>query len=215
MVLVALSTLVAPVVAADRVQIADDTGVRIELDKPAARIIALYGAYNEILGALGIESKIVARTKADRLPPSIRTKPSIGTHMRPNVEMVLALKPDLVIQGGGRREAMAPVSQLRNEGVPVAVFSPTSFKQFFSVVHRIGILTGTRDRAAKLILNMKARLDAVTAAVSGVTRKPRVFFEVRYPNLLAAGRNSLVDDVIRHAGGVNCVAFGCHVSYAS
>lgn len=194
-----------PAASADPVQITDDTGASIRVDKPAARIIALYGAYNEILGALGIESRIVARTKADQLPPSIRTKPSIGTHMRPNVEMVLALRPDLVIQGGGRREAMAPVSQLRDQGVPVAVFSPTSFEQLFTVVQRIGLLTGTEDRAAALIREMKARLDAVTAAVSGANRKPRVFFEVRYPNLLGAGRNSLVDDVIKHAGGVNCV----------
>lgn len=205
MVVTALWTLVAPAALAEAVQITDDTGASIRVDKPAARIIALYGAYNEILGALGIESRIVARTKADQLPPSIRTKPSIGTHMRPNVEMVLALRPDLVIQGGGRREAMAPVSQLRDQGVPVAVFSPTSFEQLFTVVHRIGILTGTQDTAAALIREMKARLDAVTAAVSGANRKPRVFFEVRYPNLLGAGRNSLVDDVIKHAGGVNCV----------
>ena len=31
----------------------------------------------------------------------------------------------------------------------------------------------------------------------------RVFYEVRYPNLLAAGRASIVDEIIRHAGGRN------------
>jgi iron complex transport system substrate-binding protein len=35
-----------------------------------------------------------------------------------------------------------------------------------------------------------------------------VFFEVRYPNLLAAGQGSVVSDVIRLAGGRNCVADG-------
>ena len=32
-----------------------------------------------------------------------------------------------------------------------------------------------------------------------------MFFEVRYPNLLAAGRGSIVNDIIRRAGGVNCI----------
>ena len=37
-------------------------------------------------------------------------------------------------------------------------------------------------------------------------RKPvRVFFEVRYHNLLAAGRGSMVNDIITRAGGVDVV----------
>ena len=36
-------------------------------------------------------------------------------------------------------------------------------------------------------------------------RRPKVFFEVRYPNLLGAGAKSIVNDVIKYAGGTNCV----------
>jgi iron complex transport system substrate-binding protein len=35
-----------------------------------------------------------------------------------------------------------------------------------------------------------------------------VFFEVRYPNLLGAGRGSIVNDIIRRAGGLNCLGDG-------
>lgn len=192
-------------VDAKTVEITDDTGRTIRLNGPAMRIIALYGAYNEILDALGLESRLVGRTKIDRLPPSILSRPSIGTHMRPNVELVLALKPDLIIQGGGRRQAMLPVSQLRSEGLNVAVFNPTTFAELFSVTEKLGKLTGDTNSAGNLVNRMKHRLAAVRIRVGQSKVRPKVFFEVRFPNLLAAGTQSIVNEVIERAGGVNCV----------
>ena len=54
----------APVQAAP-IEVVDDTGVTLTLDKPAERIIALYGAYNELLLALDARDLLVARTVAD------------------------------------------------------------------------------------------------------------------------------------------------------
>lgn len=187
------------------IEVVDDSGRKIVLERPAKRIIALYGAYNEILAAMGLESRLVGRTRADRLPPSILSRPSIGTHMRPNVELVLALKPDLIVQGAGRRQAMMPVNQLRSQNLNVAVFNPVTFSDLFSVVLRLGVLTGEPDRATALVASLRTRLKAVKEGLEGVTRRPKVFFEVRYPNLLAAGKRSIVNDVIEHAGGSNCV----------
>ncbi len=201
-----MTTLVLPTVAwPTAIEVTDDVGQSIRLDRPADRIIALYGAFNEILAAIGLESRLVARTKADALPPSILAKPSIGTHMRPNVEAVLGLKPDLIIQGEGRRQAMAPVQQLQRHGLDVAVFNPTTFEELFSVIDRLGILTGEQRRAKELVNSLKGRLDAVETRLKKVAHRPRVFFEVRYPNLLGAGRKSVVNDIIEHAGGSNCI----------
>ena len=187
------------------IQIVDDLGKPVSISSPAMRIISLYGAYNEILAGMGLEDRIVGRTKADKVPPSIISKPSIGTHMRPNIEIILGLKPDLTIQSAGRKEALATVQQLEQEGVPVAVFDPSSFTGLFSVIERLGILTGASDAAEQLIGRLQTRLERVEFRLQGIAHHPSVFFEVRYPNLLAAGRNSIVDDIIRHAGGVNCV----------
>jgi iron complex transport system substrate-binding protein len=193
-------------VSAKPIEIIDDQGYTITLEKSAQRIICLYGAYNEILAAMGLESRLIARTKADVTPDSIRSLPSIGTHMRPNVEAVLGLKPDLIIQGAGRSQAMMPVNQLRRQGLNVAVFSPTTFSQLFDVINRLGVLTGEQKRAQNLISSMNHRLDVVKNALEHVQHIPKVFFEVRYPNLLGAGRKSIVNDVIEHAGGSNCIS---------
>jgi iron complex transport system substrate-binding protein len=186
-------------------QICDDAGQTVVLPKPAERIIALYGAYNEILAEMGLIDRLVGRTKADTLPPAILARPSIGTHMRPNVEMILGLKPDLIIQDAGAQEAMPGLDQLRQQGVPVAVFHPASFEGLFAVIQRLGVLTGEPNRAESLIKNLQAQLSTVAAKLQTVDNRPKVFFEIRYPNLLGAGTGSMVNDIILRAGGVNCL----------
>jgi len=196
--------LPAPAPAVD-ISVTDDFGSRVSLSMPAERIIALYGAFNEILAAMGLEERIVGRTKADSLPPSIVSKPSIGTHMRPNIEVILALKPDLIIQSAGRKEGAAMVDQLRRAGLSVAVFSPNSFDGLFSVIRRLGALTGEMPLAENLVGSVERRLAEVEKRIHGVESRPSVFFEVRHTNLLAAGSESIVNEIIERAGGRNCI----------
>jgi len=175
------------------------------LERPASRVIALYGAFNEILDGLGRAEAIVARTDADRLPARIAKLPVIGTHMRPNVEAVLAQRPDLVLQMAGRKEASLPVEALKKRGLRVAVFHASSFAELFSVIRRVGVLTGSDAQAEDMVRSMEARLAALDARVAATKDRPRVFYEVRSPNMLAAGGSGLVAEIIRRAGGVNCV----------
>lgn len=185
----------------------------MRLRAPARRIVALYGAFNEILVEMGLGGRLVARTVADADLPEVAALPAIGTHMRPNLEMVLGLGPDLVLQMSARRGASEPVEALRRHGVPVAEFNPGSFAELFAAIEAVGALTGEPRAAGALVARMRARLEAVArcldrpgAAAPGGAPRPRVFFEVRAQTLLAAGAGGIVDDVIRHAGGVNAVA---------
>ncbi|MBU1230423.1 MAG: ABC transporter substrate-binding protein [Proteobacteria bacterium] len=187
------------------VSVTDDQGQAIALARPARRVIALYGAFNEILDGLGLAHAIVARTSADRLPAGIARLPVIGTHMRPNIEAVLAQRPDLVLQLAGRKEASLPVEALRRHGLRVAVFHASTFAELFSVIRRVGVLTGAQDRAEDMVRGLEARLDALDARLAATAERPRVFFEVRSPNMLAAGQAGLVGEIIRRAGGENCV----------
>jgi iron complex transport system substrate-binding protein len=185
--------------------VTDDAGQEIVLARPAVRVIALYGAFNEILDGLGRAEVIVARTNADKLPAHILKLPVIGTHMRPNIEAVLAQKPDLVLQMAGRKEASLPVDALRKQGVRVAMFRAASFAELMSVIRRVGILTGSEAQAETMLRGMEARLAALDARIAQTTERPRVFFEVRSPNMYSVGQGSLVTELIARAGGVNCV----------
>lgn len=195
----------AGLAAQDQPCIVDDLGREVCLERPARRVISLYAAFNELIGAMGLEERIVARTKADSLP-GLADLPGVGTHMRPNVEQVLLLEPDLVLQLGGGKHSQAPLEQLVSFGVPVAVFNPAGLEDIFSVVSRLGVLMDAPDQAQALEQGMKKRLETVRAGLIPSDRPLTVFFEVRYPNLLAAGQASVVNDVIRLAGGMNPVS---------
>lgn len=199
-----LFLLQIPASALATISVTDDQGRQISLDAPATRIIALYGAFNEILADLGREDLLIARTTTDDLPVSIKAKPSIGTHLRPNAELILGLAPDLVIQLGGRGEAMEPVRFLEDRGLKVAVFDLENFQQLFSVMERLGALTASTEQAAERIAFMRSELARIEAG--NKDPRPKIFFEARYPTLLAAGQGSMASEIIFRAGGENCVA---------
>ena len=145
---------------------------------------------------LGLGQLIVARTQGD---DSLKGIPTVGTHLQPNVEMILALRPDLVVQGGVPK-GLPALTRLEANGIPVAMFAPRDFAGLFSVIRRLGALTDRGQAAADLKTAMAEKLAAVTRQVAGRTPL-RGFFEVRYHNLLAAGRGFLVKDIINRAGG--------------
>jgi len=183
------------------VEATDDFGERVVLQRPARRIIALTGAANETLCGMGLTGLLAARTDADLEPAEVAMLPSIGTHMRPNLELVLAQKPDLVVQIAGRGESLEAAAAIRRMGIPVAVFDVRDFEGLFSMAGRLGALTGEPEAAARFVDGLRQRLDRVSEMVAGADKRPTVFVELRYPNLLAAGKDSMAADAVARAGG--------------
>lgn len=190
---------------AEKITVTDDTGWTVTLEKPATRIIALYGAFNELLLSMGLDSSIVARTKADASIDALRHLPEVGTHMRPNPELIVALAPHIVLQMEGRQEADVISQTLRRMGIPVLIFRMGNFDEMFAVLQRLGTLTQENDRATQLERQWKKRLGNIAGPLLDRSRV-RVFYEIRYPNLLAAGQDSIVNDIILHAGGRNVIS---------
>jgi iron complex transport system substrate-binding protein len=185
------------------VEITDDLGRKITLTQPAKRIIPLYGAFSEMLFAAGAGEQVIARTQADSFPPEVVRLPSVGTHMRPDFEMIIGLKPDLVILSATRKEEAPEISRLVESGIPVAVFAPKTFEEIFSVAERLGILSGHSENASVFVTSLKHRLDAVRDKLKGIEKGQRVFFEIRAEPITGAGRGSIVYEILKAAGAEN------------
>lgn len=185
--------------------ILDDLGREVALREPAKRVIPLYGAFAEMLYALGAGKKVAARTQADQFPGEIVKLPSVGTHMRPNVEMIIGLKPDLVVQSASRWEVTAEMERLQSAGIPVAVFAPNTFEEVFSVMERLGVLVDRSDQAREMVADLKRRLANVSERLPKVRDGRKVFFEVRPEPLTAAGRGSIVQQILAAAGAENVI----------
>lgn len=160
-----------------------------------------------MLLALDARAVLVARTVADARLPALAELADLPGHRHAYASQCRAdcgAKAGLVLQLSGRKEAQLQSEALRTLGVNVLTFEMDSFEQMFDVLAKIGLLTGREQKAAALIKDWRARLAALKARYAG--QKPvRVFYEVRYPNLLAAGKVSIVNEIIACAGGENVV----------
>ncbi len=188
------------------VQVIDDTGRTVRLEAPARRIIPLYGAFAEMLYAIGAEDTLAARTQADTYPPHISRLPSVGTHMRPNVEMILGLQPDLVVQSASRRSATPELARLEEAGIPVVVFAPKTFEGVFAVMERLGILVGRTEQARTAVEALRQRLETVRSTCRGAPHRPRVVFEIRSNPLAVAGQGGMPQAIMEAVGAVNAVS---------
>lgn len=205
-VLILILLAVTSAIAHGECIISDDTGTEIRLEHPVKRVVTLYGSLSDILDSIGAGSCLVARTESDSEGARAHL-PAVGTHMRPNLELVAAFGPDIVLQlETGRAQALESVRLLRKLGIPVAVFRIRSFAELFDAIKRIGILTGRVADAEKVVAVMQSRLKAIRERQQDSKIRPAVFFEVRYPNLLTAGTDSMVNEIIEAAGGRNAVS---------
>ncbi len=184
--------------------IKDDTGTDVCLDSPPARVVSLYGAFTETLFRLDAGKTLAGRTKNDTTVPGTENVPIVGTGLKPDVELIMALKPDLVLARAGKAGAEA-LNALRGRGVKVAAFDPQSLAELYSATGRMGMLLGRETKAEEETAAMKAGLEAVRAKAARAASAPTVIFEVSAEPLMVAGSEGIVPELIVLAGGVNPV----------
>lgn len=167
------------------------------------RYISLAPATTEILFALGLGRSVVGVSSNCDYPPEASAKERIGSFSQPNIEKIIALKPDIVFGTGLEQNPV--VHKLKALGVRVVVSDPGSFEELIVSIEEIGALTGRRDEAAQLIASMRKSIDAVSSRVSRIpeNKRVRVFIELWHEPLMTAGKGSIVDDSLSLAGGVN------------
>jgi len=166
-----------------------------------ARIVSLAPSITETLFAIGAGERVAAVTAHCDWPAAALEKPRVGGYNAPNVELVLAARPDLVIvprEGANR----GPFDRLRALGVRVEDVRVTSLDELAPSIERVAALAGRPEEGRALAASVTARIEAVRRAVAG---RPLVktLLAVDHDPLIAAGRETFGDDLIRAAGGLN------------
>ena len=207
-ILVAMSALLAACDVAPRQtssRAADDFGDTVVVAASARRIVSLNPATTELLYAIGAGSRMVGRTAYDVWPEAARALPDLGPGLRPNVEAVLAVHPDLVIlyASDDNRDA---ARRLRAAGVATAAYRVDRIADVVRVTRALGALTGDTAAARTTTDSIRATLDRVRAATASLP-KPTVFWPLYDQPLLAVGSGSYLNELIDIAGGTNIYAF--------
>jgi len=171
------------------------------------RIVSTAPSITETLFALGLGDRVVGVSRYCHYPPEAATRTSVGTYLYPNIEVIAALRPDLVIT---QAPADSAVPQLRRMGLQVLTLEQGSLETIFAAMRSIGERCGVADRAAKLVAGIQARLSSIRERTAGRPRRSLIFIVGRSPgrleNITAVGKGSYLNELIEIGGGVNALA---------
>lgn len=184
-----------------QIEIYDDLGRKIELQNPPERIVSLAPSITETLFFLGLGDKVVGVTKYCNYPPEAQSKTIIGGVIDPNYEIILSLKPDIVMMTveGNTKESFNKLSDL---GLKIFVTNPRNFEGVFKTILDIGKICKVETRAKFLVDSLRAELEKIKKISSG-KHKPKVFVLLSLNPLMTAGKNTFINEIIENAGGIN------------
>lgn len=179
----------------------DSDGRRVSLASPAERIVSLAPHVTEQLFAAGAGAKLVAVSEYSDYPAEAKRLPSVANSGAVNLEMVLALKADLVV--AWRLAATAPsLERLEALGVPVFYSEPRRLSQIADMIEALGELAGIGAAARPLAASLRQQLSRIDVAYR--SRRPvSVFYQSSERPLMTLGGQHFVSDAIALCGGRN------------
>ena len=186
------------------VSVVDDSGATVRLAQPAQRIVTLAPHMAETVFAAGAGEKLVGAVEYSDYPAAARKVRRVGGYSRLDLEIIAALKPDLIIawQSGN---APAHIEKLRALGFPVYVSQPERIEDVASEIERIGRLAGSGRVADPLAAKLRQRLADLRKNYS--QRSPvRTFYQIWKQPLVTIGGQQIISSVIRLCGGENVFA---------
>ena len=159
------------------------------------RVVSLAPNITELVYALGAGERLVGRTRHCTWPPEATVLPAVGSYFRPDLERILALRPDvcLAVEDG---TPPGVIDKLRSAGMQVEILRFTGTEDLPSVLHRLGILLGHTTQAAVLTERVKKLLHLPPS-----TSQPSVLIQIQPQPIMAAGSTSFMGKLVELAGG--------------
>jgi iron complex transport system substrate-binding protein len=186
-------------IAFSQIVLTDDLGRRVTLSAPAQRIVSLAPSITESLFALGAGGQVVGITDFCNYPREVSTIPRVGGIVNPSIETVVNLHPDLIALSmeGNVRDDFA---RLEGLGVPVFVSNPRTLSGIHKSLTDLGVLTGRKDTATRVVRAMQRSEDSIKALVLD---RRSVLMIVSVQPLIVVGGGTFLSELLGLAGGNN------------
>lgn len=158
----------------------DSTGREVNVPLHPQRVIVLNASNVDLYVAAGGAENIVGKASSQAYSEAVQQATAnaqdVGIIHSPNVEAIVALKPDLVI-GTNVPYHQALIPTLEKAGVPVYINSLNSFEDIYSTLELFGKLTGHEDIATAKVKEMQeAQAQLVASAKEQQAPKSLVIF---------------------------------------
>jgi len=181
----------------------DDAGRKLYIAKVPTRVVSLAPSITEMLFALGLDEQIVGVTDFCNYPAAALAKPKIG-YARPNLESLLALRPDLIVapQEFLRADTLAKLEQLK---IPVFLLEAKSVENIFAQIQSLGKIFNRVPMSDEITRTMRDRMAEVMKRITS-SEKKRVLYVLNSHPLITVGPGSYIHQMIGLAGGINIAA---------
>lgn len=171
------------------------------------RIISLVPATTEILFAIGAGPRVIGVGSYDRYPPEATKRPKMGGLLDPNVERVLASKPDLVVAFETQVELKRELERAR---IPTYLYIDEGLADVTRTIRELGRRVGADDAAQTLATDVESQLAATRTRVAGSGRPRTLLVLGRDPgslrNVYASGGVGFLHDLLEIAGARDVMA---------
>ena len=169
--------------------------------KTPTRVVCLAPSYTETMVALNLQSRIVGITTSSDHVEACKDVERVGLFMRPNLEKIISLRPDLVFASmySGQR---ALIEKLRSLKIKVVILETNEIDDIFDTVSLMGKLFDHMEQAAQLNKQMRTIVDDVKERTKDVPR-PRIYIEAGSDPLFSCGKGSFIHELLELAGSEN------------
>ena len=173
----------------------DENGKKGE-NKQYNRIVVLDPATVEMIYMLGAEDKIVGVANLERSKvwpeEKVAKLESVGTFMKPSLEKIIALKPDLVIMSALTDDNLN--NGLKSNNIEAKRIQANSIEEIFTNFLEVAKMLGKENEANKIIAEKKAKLEEIKKIATG--NKKGLFVMSASP-LMVFGNDNLPNDIMK------------------
>ncbi|SEJ30520.1 iron complex transport system substrate-binding protein [Propionispira arboris] len=197
----------------EKLVITDTTGAKYEIPNKIDSIADAWPAHNEVLAMLGAGDKIKAtvHTKEVRpwlykVNPHMNDAQTVFTTNDVNIEELMKTKPDIIFIPTNSVNA----AKLKDLGIPVLQLAFTDFDGLKDCFRTTGKILGpaASKKAEAYITYLDEKLTKVKAVTDPIAKeqRPKVLHITALNPLIVDGTNTIIDNWIEVAGGINAAA---------
>jgi iron complex transport system substrate-binding protein len=140
----------------------------------------------------------------DEFPPEVKALPRVGALLDPDVERILALRPDLVLTYGSQTSLE---TQMARAGIRIFSYRHAGVAGILQALRDLGAATGHAAAGQRRARELEAQLESVRSRVR-LHQRPRALLVFgRQPQALqqmyVSGGVGFLHDLLEIAGGVN------------
>jgi iron complex transport system substrate-binding protein len=181
------------------VTVLDDRQQEVHLAQAPQRIVSLLPSLTETVCALGQCHKLVGLDRYSNWPASVKSVARVGGGLDPNIESIVALKPDLVLAAGSTRGA----DRLQALGLKVLRLEPRNHADALRVLRTVAqALHVPASESERVWKGIQAGVQGAVQSLSPAAKMQRVYFEVS-PAPYGASESSFIGETLTRMGVAN------------